>query len=157
LIKRDEASLEYLWPSVVLQLEKHTPMKNRMYANLLLHYLHEVTFERQIGCMSIDLKIDKFVKQVPKNEDGYILYNHFIYFYQSRNSHEKVNELLNEMPNIGFKLDKKVEDFYQHLTKHLLKLSDESTYLNDPKNIVTSSLSWVYEPLGIDTEIKDIK
>lgn len=157
LIQRDEASLNYFWPSVIESLEKSTSITNRVYANLLLHYLHETIFEDQIGCTAIDKKMDGFVKRLPKNEDGYVMYHHFIYFYQSRNNPDKVSELLNELPTIGFKLDDKVKSFYQHLTNHLLKLSDESIYLENPENVITSSLAWIYEPLELKSEIKDIR
>ncbi len=157
LIKRDEASLNYLWTSVIEYLDKNTSITNRMYANLLLHYLHETVFEDQIGCTNIDRKIEGFVKRLPKNEDGFITYHHFIYFYYSRGNAHKVNELLNELPHIEFKLGDKVKDFYKHLTNHLLKVSDETAYLTDPKNVVTSSLAWVYAPLELKSEFKEIR
>ncbi len=157
LVKRDELSLSYLWKKVVYTLEQNGFYSHKMYPNLLKHYLYEMTFEDQIGCTSVDQKIDKLVNRLPLNSDGYSLYFQMMYYYYKRDQMDIVYQLINDEKFNRYEIDKRVQNYHLRLTNHLLKFKDESAFLNEEKNQVSSTMDWVYKPLNIKYELKEIK
>ncbi|MBN3490721.1 M50 family metallopeptidase [Acholeplasma equirhinis] len=157
LIERDEESLEYLWKKVIHLLSMHSQYRNRLYLNLVAHYMQEITFEQKIGCVTIENKLKNLENKFGNSEDSFMLYHFYIYYNQALGNFDKVEELLNKIPEKNFKVDKKVAEYYERLTNHLLKKKDESAYLNDPKNNYSSSVNWLYAPLELKNHLDDIK
>lgn len=157
LIKRDQNSLTYLWKKVVETLENNGYYSHKMYPNLLQHYVYETTFEDAIGCTSINLKIDKLMNRLPLNSDGYALYFQMMYYYASNNDFSKVYQLINDEKFDRFEVDKQVQLYQLKLTNHLLGFKDESSWLLQEKNQITSTMDWVYKPLKLKFEIKEIR
>ena len=86
----------------------------------------------------------------------FVLIN-IIYYYESMGQRDTVMLLLNKLDTSKIKVPPKVLLFYLRLTNHILLIKDETSFLNDSKNIHTSSMAWVYKPLNMPFELKDIK
>lgn len=157
LLKHDEKSMDYFWPQIVHMLETRNQPRNHLYSNLLAQYIYEVAFEGNIACSSIEKNIQRLTKNTPKTEDGLIMYLNSVFYFESMGDKAKVNSLLNQLDTSTFKMDQKVLIYYLRLTNHLLHIKDESEFLENPKNIHSSSLDWVYKPLRLKNELKEIK
>lgn len=156
LIEHDKESMAYFWPSIVEMLETQHQAHSQLYTNLLGQYIYEVAFHGQIACLSIEKKMNSLIRNIPKTEDGLILYLNIIYYYEALNDRTKVIQLLNNLNTAKFKVSDKVLTYYLRLTNHLLGFKDETVFLSQPKNVHTSSYQWVYKPLNIQEELKGI-
>lgn len=156
LIEHDKESMAYFWPSIVEMLETQHQAHSQLYTNLLGQYIYEVVFHGQIACLSIEKKMNSLIRNIPKTEDGLILYLNIIYYYEALNDRTKVIRLLNNLNTAKFKVSDKVLTYYLRLTNHLLGFKDETIFLSHPKNVHTSSYQWVYKPLNIQEELKGI-
>ncbi len=156
LIEHDKESMDYFWPKIVHTLETKNQINNQLYMSLLGQYLHEIIFEGRIACTSIDKKIQKYLLKAPKTEDALTIYLNAIYYYEALGQSDKVLSLLNKLDTTKIKIDYKVLMYYLRLTNHLLKLKDEIEFLDNPKHIHSSSMAWVYKPLNLKNELKEI-
>ncbi|WP_162146891.1 M50 family metallopeptidase [Acholeplasma granularum] len=155
-LEHSTESVNYLWPKIVKILSERNFHSNKLYANLLSQYLHEITFNHQIGSTAIDSKINQFLRTTRDDEEAFALYFQIIYYYESLGNKEKVIEMLNKLDITKFNVNSKVMMYYLKLSNHLLGFKDEMDFLSNDKNIVSSSLSWVYKPLRLKSEIKEI-
>jgi len=157
LIEHDQESMDYFWPKIVHTLEKKYLPGNHLYNNLLGQYIYEVVFEGRIASTGVDRRIQSILNRLSKNEDGLIMYLNIVYYYEAMSDRMKTLDLLNKLDTSQYKVPDKILTYYLRLTNHLLNFKDETEFLNNPRNIQTSSINWVYKPLRLKDEIKDIK
>jgi hypothetical protein len=74
-----KASTKYLWHRTLVELDKGIRISNPHSISLILHYIQQVVFEGEIGCVGINDKLIKLIDRLPKTEDGFILYQFLIY------------------------------------------------------------------------------
>lgn len=157
LFKNDELSNKYLWPRLISQLSTFGSLYGGQKSALFLQYLHEVTFNGQIGCTKVEDKMVNMERNIPLNEEGFLLYHQLVYFYHARDNKEMVDKLLNDLNNKQFKVNPKIKMYHEKLTEHLLGIFDHTNFLNNKKNIHPNSTYFVYKPLEIYNEIETIK
>src|SRR5690554_4123504 len=157
LIEHDQESMDYFWPKIVHTLETKYLPGNHLYNNLLGQYMYEIIFEDRIASTGIDRRIKNIISRLPKNEDGFIMYLNIVYYYEAMHDRIKVLDLLNKLDTSAYKVPDKLLTYYLRLTNHLLNFKDENEFLNNPDNIQTSSMDWVYKPLRLKSELKNIK
>lgn len=157
LFLEDEASNKYLWPKIVQRLSTYGSLHANNQSSICLQYLHEVTFNDQIGCTKVEDKIFNMENRLPLNEEGLLMYHQLIYFYKSRNNQEMVDKLLNDLETKIFKVDEKIKLYHQKLTSHIIGLSNEKEFLSNKKNIHPNSTYFVYKPLELYTDFEALK
>lgn len=157
LIEHDQESMDYFWPKIVHTLETKYLPGNHLYNNLLGQYIYEVVFEGRVASTGVDRRIQSILNRLSKNEDGFVMYLNIVYYYEAMSDRMKVLDLLNKLDTSAYKVQDKILMYYLRLTNHLLNFKDEIEFLNNPRNIQTSSMDWVYKPLRLKDELKDIK
>src|SRR5690606_16074404 len=124
-----KASTKYLWHRTLVELDKGIRISNSHSISLILHYIHQVVFEGEIGCVGINDKLIKLIDRLPKTEDGFILYQFLIYLSYIEQGLDRALELLEKQKDFVFKVEDEVKQYWEVYTNHALKLVDGSSYL----------------------------
>ncbi len=157
---------DYQYAYIEDYLKTHT-YSNRQTRVYLVYLLEKHIFDSNEVSMFLYEKVLSFVKNEYKfislfsHDEGVFLAQYILFYLRKCNHEEDTLRLFNLfVEKVNAKKTK--EHYKKYLTKqtsHILKFSDEETYINNPKNMETNALSFITNsiPSFLESELKKNK